>query len=344
MDTKLISRLLADSGQPAYRYQQICKAVFKDGVSSLDEISSIPKHLREALRKAIPLLSFTVEKVLVGRNKDNAKALLCLKDGNLIETVLISPKPGMWSVCISCQVGCAMGCRFCATGAMGFVRDLTAEEITDQVLFWKQYLKKSAATFGGAEISTIVYMGMGEPFNNWENVRESLRIFNDPENFAIGWRNLSVSTSGVVAGIKRFAKEFPQVNLAVSLHFASDAKRSDFMPVNRGGGLEKLREALREYFILTKRKVFLEYIMLEGINDTKRDADELAAYIHSIGSAHLLHVNLIRYNMTSSRLEASSQRRATHFKNMLKDLRVNATIRKSLGDEISGACGQLAGK
>lgn len=353
MDIEKLKDTLKKNNQPKFRLGQIQKAVFADGVSSFADISTIPKELREILGKETSILSFDVEKVLEAKDKQSVKALLKLADGNLIETVLIAPKPGTWSACISCQVGCTMGCRFCATGKMGFKRDLTAEEITDQILFWRQYLKKNFSLFENCKlkiensnisVGNIVFMGMGEPFNNWQNVSESIKNLTDASLFGFGSRSISVSTSGIASGIEKMGRVFPQVNLAISLHFATDEKRDRFMPVNKKDNLDALKKVLQNYFSITKRKVFLEYILLDGVNDTALDAKNLAEYIKSIGHAHLLHVNLIRYNMTSEELKPSSKTRTQLFKKELEKHRVNATIRKSLGEEIKGACGQLAGK
>ncbi|HAR99543.1 MAG: YloN [Candidatus Moranbacteria bacterium GW2011_GWC2_37_73] len=351
MDIEKLQQFLQDNNLPKFRLGQIQKAIFADGVSSFGEITTLSKDLREKMENEMRLLSFDVEKVLVANDGQSIKALLKLHSGDLIETVLISPKPGVWSACISCQVGCAMGCRFCATGKMGFKRDLTAEEITDQILFWRQYLKKNFKSFQNSKfeiqnynVGNIVYMGMGEPFNNWENVAESIKVLTDEKLFGFGSRSISVSTSGIADGIERMATEFPQVNLAISLHFASDEKRDRFMPVNKKDNLENLRQALKKYFQITTRKVFLEYIMLDGINDTALDAKLLADFIYSIGNTHLLHMNLIRYNMTSEDLKPSSKTRTQLFKQELEKHSINATIRKSLGEEIEAACGQLAGK
>jgi 23S rRNA (adenine(2503)-C(2))-methyltransferase len=345
MDTQKLEQFLVESGQPKFRLGQIQKAIFADGVASFSEITTLSKDLREKIAKEMQLLSFAVEKVLTAKDEQSIKALLKLEDGNLIETVLISPKPGTWSACISCQVGCAMGCRFCATGKMGFKRNLTAEEITDQVLFWRQYLRKNKIA---GSFSNIVYMGMGEPFLNWENVSESIKNLTDAKLFGFGSRSLSVSTSGITEGIGKLAAEFPQVNLAISLHFASDEKRDRFMPVNKKDNLASLKKALQNYFQITNRKVFLEYIMLDGINDTALDAKLLSDFVYSIGNTHLLHMNLIRYNTVASPpaggLKPSSKTRTQLFKQELEKHRVSATIRKSLGEEIQGACGQLAGK
>ncbi|NTU66499.1 MAG: 23S rRNA (adenine(2503)-C(2))-methyltransferase RlmN [Candidatus Moranbacteria bacterium] len=345
MNDDYLNSLLKKINQPKFRLGQIRKAVFQDGVSSFSEITTLSKDLREMMEKKINFLSFDVEKVLIAKNKQSMKALLRLRDGNLIETVLISPITGSWSACISCQVGCQMGCRFCATGKMGFKRNLTAEEITDQVLFWKQYLKKNNIP---GSFSNIVYMGMGEPFNNWDEVSASIRNLTDQELFGFGSRSISVSTAGIAEGIERMAQEFPQVNLAISLHFATDEKRGEFMPINKKDNLESLRMALRKYFESTKRKVFLEYVMLEGMNDSASDAFDLSKYIKSIGKLQLLHVNLIRYNATSDPpaggLVPSTKARTERFRAELERYGIPVTIRKSLGEEIQGACGQLAGK
>ena len=379
MDFEKLEKILSENNQPRFRLEQIKKAIYQDGVSSFVEISNLPKDLREKLSEQVEILPFKVEKVLESKDKNPArnathsvaggsfKALLKLDDTNLLESVLMSPKPGMWSVCISTQVGCPLGCGFCATGKGGFKRNLTAEEIVGQVLFWKQHLRKLQNQNSKFQINTkfenknpkiencklkienshignVVYMGMGEPFLNWEETKKSLAMLNDSKLFNLGSRNISVSTSGIPEGIANLAQDFSQVNLALSLHFADDEKRSQWMPINQKYNLEALREALKKYFELSNRKVFLEYIMLSGINDSLEDAKKLAEYVRSIGKLQLLHVNLIRYNATDNNLVSSSGNKTQIFKNFLEDNRISVTIRKSLGEEIQGACGQLAGK
>lgn len=370
MNIDKLAEKLKELNQPAFRLKQIQKAVFEDGVSNFGEITTLAKDLREKLEKEIKVLSFEVEKILVAKDGQSAKALLKLHDGKMIETVLISPKPEDWSVCISSQVGCPMNCRFCATGRGGFARNLTAEEITDQVLFWKQYLKNNQKLkTTNQKLDNVVYMGMGEPFLNWENVKESIKNLINPELFGFGSRSISVSTAGIPEGISKLAQEFPQVNLAISLHFADDEKRSEFMPVNKKYNLDELRNYLRRYLSSTNRKVFIEYILLENINDSREDAGKLASYLKSVGKPHLLHVNLIRYNpsivipseVEESNIEKvdlstplrsaqddilfqpSSKTKTQNFKDYLLQNHINATIRKSLGEEIQGACGQLSG-
>lgn len=361
-----LENFLAERNQPKFRLGQIRKAVFQDGVSAWSEMTTIPKDLQKLLDENFKILSFDVQNILLARDGRSVKALLKLSDGHLIETVLISPKPDTWSVCVSSQAGCPLGCAFCATGRGGFKRNLTAEEITDQVLFWRQYLKKNFqcsifnfqtnSNFKNSKLKidskfpiqnskfTLVFMGMGEPFLNWENVRQSLHDLTDPALFGFGSRAISVSTAGIPKGIESLSEEFPQINLAVSLHFATDEERNKFMPINREYNLEKLRDALKKYFQKCHRKVFLEYLLLAGINDSQEDADNLIKYIRSIGHAQLLHVNLIRYNSTSDDLKPSEIGVVREFKDYLAQNGFHATIRKSLGEEIQGACGQLAGK
>jgi 23S rRNA (adenine(2503)-C(2))-methyltransferase len=341
MSPKKLQEFLLEHKQPAYRFQQAVDAVCQQGVTSFGDVTVWPKALREAAASELPVLSCTPKKVLASSAKNAFKAALTLADGNVVESVLMSPKPGLWTTCISSQVGCAMGCTFCATGKLGLMRNLTAEEISDQVLFWRQYMKKEKLD---GTVNNIVYMGMGEPFANWTEVDKSLRTLTDPKMFAIGDRHISISTSGIVPGITRLAKEWPQINLALSLHAANDDERTAMMPVNKSFSLAKLQKALRDYFAITNRKVFLEYILLNGKNDTHRHAKELVAFIEGIEKPQLLHVNLIVYNKTKSNYEETPRERAREFMNLLKRAGVSATIRKNLGRDIAGACGQLAGE
>lgn len=388
MDLEKLKEILRINNLPIFRLRQVIKAVYEDGVSSFGEISVLPQNLRNILEKEIAILPFAIEKVFVSRDERSVnphtkslsasageysghfgvgvKALLKLAGGNFIETVLISPKQGIWSACVSSQVGCPMNCLFCATGKGGFKRNLTAEEITGQILFWKQYLKSNMPKAANYKLNNIVFMGMGEPFLNWENVRDGLKILIDKDSprtnfssiksvnahtgvklvrgkFGFSSRSISVSTCGIPEGIKKLAKEFPQINLAISLHFADDKKRSEFMPINEKYNLAEIKKALQNYFATTRRKVFIEYIMLAGENDGLRDAEKLAEYLKSIGDTHLLHVNLINYNAASGQFKPSSGNRIQDFKNYLLKKHISATIRKSLGKDIEGACGQLAG-
>lgn len=350
MNIQTLEKILTENKQPRFRLEQIRKAIYQDGVSSFLEITTIPKDLRNILERTSDvyrrhqmstngILFFEVENILISSDKDSIKALLKLEDGKKIETVLISPKPGLWSACISSQVGCPMNCAFCATGEMGFKRNLTYEEIADQVLFWKQYLRKNKIT---GRFSNIVYMGMGEPFLNWGEVKESLKILTDKKYFNFGSRSISISTIGIPGGIEKLIADFPQINLAVSLHFTDNKARSWHMPGNIIFDLDKLKIELEKYFERCNRKVFLEYILFFDLNDSKESAQSLIKYIKSFKKPYLLHVNLIRYNETSKKFKHSSFDQTQKFKDYLVQNGISATIRKSLGTDIQGACGQLA--
>jgi 23S rRNA (adenine2503-C2)-methyltransferase len=342
MDIKTLEKFLEINGQPKFRLEQIKKAIYQDGVSSFLEISTLSKELREKLDREFKILTFEVEKIIVSGDKKSIKALIKLSDSNKIETVLLSPRLGVWTACISSQVGCPLNCAFCATGRSGFRRNLTAEEITDQVLFWKQYLKKMPND--QYQMTNIVYMGMGEPMLNWENVKQSLEELINPKLFGIGSRGISVSTAGVAGGIEKLLDDFPQVNLAISLHFINPEIRSRYMPVNINYSLDELKNDLKKYFAKSRRKVFLEYIMFEGINDSLDEADKVIEFIRSIGHSHLLHINLIPYNSTGGNdFIPASKNKILAFRNHLIQNKINVTIRQSLGSEIKGACGQLAG-
>ncbi|MFZ2189110.1 MAG: 23S rRNA (adenine(2503)-C(2))-methyltransferase RlmN [Candidatus Moraniibacteriota bacterium] len=345
MQLEKLKKILTENGEPKFRLSQIQKAIYQDGVSDFSEISTISKNLREQLEKEMKILSFEVEKVLVSKDEKSLKALLKLADGNKIESVLLSPMENKWSVCISSQVGCPLNCGFCSTGKSGFQRNLTAEEISDQVLFWRQYLEKNFKfQISNFKLTNVVFMGMGEPFLNWEEVKKTLHDLVDKDLFAFGSRSISVSTAGIPEGIKSLAEEFSQINLAISLHFASDVKRNQYMPINQKYNLEELKKALKDYFSKTNRQVFVEYVMLAGINDSEEDAYALSTYLKSIGNRQLLHVNLIAYNETGKEFKASSGNKTHLFKDYLEKGGMSVTIRKSLGQEVAGACGQLAGK
>lgn len=341
MQAEIIRQFIEEQGEPAYKAQQALDAFFQHGAADFSEVTTWSKDLREKAAEKLQVLSITEHKVLKSSSKRAYKAAMKTHDGNIIETVLLNPKDGLWSTCISSQVGCAMACTFCATGKMGLVRNLTAEEITDQVLFWIQFIRKEGLD---ARLSNIVFMGMGEPMANIIEVEKAIEAFVDEKQFNLASRHISVSTSGIIPGILRLAKKFPQVNLALSLHVANNEERTAMMPVNKAYNIEKLIEALKQYFELTNRKVFLEYILLKDENDSRRHANELIDFIKQVGYPHLLHVNLIVYNKTTSKHEETPRDHAQEFKQWLAEAGYHATIRKNLGRDIQGACGQLAGE
>lgn len=337
MNIKDLEIILSESNEPSFRLKQILKSVYQDGILDFDKINNIPKNLKEKL-KDFPTLCFKIQEVQEGI--DSRKALIALEDGKLIESVLIKNSTG-FTACISIQVGCAMNCSFCATGQNGFKRNLTTEEITDQILFWKNYLLNKKEGL----LTNIVYMGMGEPFLNYENLTESIKKFTDPGFFNIGDRSISVSTSFPTnTNIEKFVKEFPQVNIAISLHFADNKKRSLYMPINDKANLEDIAKFINKYLDINNRKIFLEYIMLDDINDNEYDAKRLIDFVKSIDKNYLIHINLIKYNATFKDFSSSKKEKIIKFEHFLKREGVSMTIRKSMGEDIDGACGQLAGK
>lgn len=337
MDPERIRSWLKAKGQPAYRAAQVLKAAVA-GASGYGEITVLPRELRQALERELPLSSAALDSVRVSKDGAAHKAVLKLADGLRVETVLLNPKPGHWSACISSQVGCALRCDFCATGLMGLKRDLSAEEIADQILFWRRYLKEHKLP---QRLSNVVYMGMGEPFHNTAAVFKSIRWLTDPALYGFGQRHIAVSTAGVAPGIEAFGHEFRQASLALSLHAADDALREKLVPLNKAYPLARLRESLLRYFESSKQKVFIEYILLQGENDRPEHAERLAAYLRSIGRPELLHVNLIVFNPTATAHSPALKDAARAFKDILEKRGVHATIRKNLGRDIEGACGQL---
>lgn len=277
-------------------------------------------------------------RVAVSSDGRARKALMKLSDGHTVETVLLRPSETRWTTCISCQVGCAIGCTFCATGLMGLARDLTVEEITDQVLFWRQHMREQGLP---GRLDNVVYMGMGEPFACYDSVAESLRTLMDQKQFGIGARHISVSTSGLAPQIERFASDFPQVNLALSLHAADDALRTRLVPVNKAYPLARLSAALKGYLSKSSRKVFLEYVLLRGENDRPGDAESLIGFVKATGPSELLHVNLIIFNQTDTPHQATPEDNARRFQALLLAAGLKATVRQNLGRDIQGACGQL---
>lgn len=331
MDLSSLSKILAD--QPAYRYRQVREAVFKQLINNWDEARNLPKELREELIADCPL-EIKAEEI---KDKRSAKAAIYLADGNVIESVLINNNDGRHTVCVSSQVGCPIGCDFCATGKIGFRRNLTAEEIVEQVLYFARQLKAEEE-----RVDNVVFMGMGEPFLNTDNVFKAIEGLNDKEGLNIGARSISISTVGIIEGIKKMAKFPLQVNLALSLHAPNDQLRDQLVPINKKYPIKKLWPALENYLEETNRKVMLEYVMIAGINDSDKLAQELAKIIGELPKKLVL-VNLIPYNPTGS-YRASPASKLEAFKNILGRNGIEAVVRESLGQNILGACGQLAGK
>jgi 23S rRNA (adenine(2503)-C(2))-methyltransferase len=338
MDAGRLESWLEENAEPKYRAAQIRQAVFKDHVSSYDEIPTLPLALRKRLSRELPILSVSPDRIEISRDGRARKAVLRLSDGRLIETVLLKPSPTRLTTCISSQVGCAIRCSFCATGLMGLTRSLSAEEIADQVLFWRQHIAREGIQ---GFLTNVVYMGMGEPFNAYNAVAESLRRLTDQRQFAMAARRISVSTSGVAPKIARFGQEFPQINLALSLHAAEDGLRESLVPLNKAYPLKVLAQALRGYLQETNRKIFLEYVMLHGRNDSLQNAKELVQFAKSCGPLPLLHVNLIAYNEAVPGQVATAEPDIRRFQAALLKEGLAVTVRQNLGRDIHGACGQL---
>lgn len=332
MDISLLHNTLKD--EKKFRHTQADKLVFVDLIDDWSQASTFSLSLRERLVKECPL-TISAELQESKEKGGVAKALITLSDFEQTETVLIPQADGRNVVCLSSQVGCPLGCVFCATGMQGFTRNLRAEEMVEQFLFWARYVKK----LNGGKIDNAVFMGQGEPFLNYEEVMKAIKILNDPETFNFGARRISISTSGVISGIKRLAGEKLQVNLAISLHASNDALRANIMPAAGKTPIKNLLSAVDAYIEKTGRRVMFEYLLIKEVNDRDEDAKMLAAFM----KRPLYLLNLIPYNQTG-RFQPSSAARSAKFKEILEKAGLVVTVRHSLGDDIDAACGQLAGK
>lgn len=333
-DIKSMSReelvsFLAEMGEPKFRAKQVFQWLHR-GVESFDEMTNLSKSLREKLKERCVLTVPVVEQKQVSRLDGTIKYLWRLGDGNCIESVLMRYKHGN-TICVSSEVGCAMGCAFCASTLGGIVRKLTASEILDQVIF----VQKDS----GLPISNIVMMGIGEPLDNFDNVMRFLTLVNDPDGLNIGMRHISLSTCGLVNRIDELADRDLQLTLSVSLHAPDDETRSRLMPVNKAVGVERLMASCRRYFEKTGRRISFEYAMVDGVNDSDAQADRLAKLLRGMPS----HVNLIPLNdVRESPLKPS--RRVAAFQKRLESHGITCTVRRKLGGDIDASCGQLRRK
>lgn len=328
MDLSNLEKIL--EMEPKYRLKQAKSAVFQELIDDWTKTSSLPLRLREKLNEACPL-SIEAE-IIVSKSKDAVKTRLTLKDGLKIESVLMRHSDGRNTVCVSSQVGCPLACEFCATGKMGFKRNLEPMEIAEQVLFFARYLKKE-----NKRVTNVVFMGMGEPFLNYENAIKAIRIINGKDGLNIGARNISISTIGIIEGIKKLSQEKLQVNLAVSLHAPNNKLRDKIMPINKKYPIEVILKAVDDYIKKTKRQVMFEYLLIKGVNDSDACAIELAKLIKK----PLYFLNLILYNPTGV-FQPSSLERVKKFKSALKKEGVKFSQRYEFGQDIQAACGQFA--
>ena len=329
MTLEELTAALRDMGEPAFRGKQVFTWLHR-GVRSFDEMSDISKPLREKLARTYRVSGLTAARKQVSRTDGTIKYLWELHDGNCIETVLMRYRHGN-TVCISSQVGCRMGCAFCASTLGGKVRDLSPGEMLEQVIF--------AQADGGVPVSNIVLMGIGEPLDNFDNVLRFLELVNHPLGLNIGMRHISLSTCGLIPGIRRLGELELQLTLSVSLHAPDGETRSRIMPVNRAYGVDELFEACHGYFDKTGRRISFEYAMIDGVNDADWQADLIVKKLRGMPG----HVNLIPLNdVAESPLKPS--RRVRQFQQRLERQGVTATVRRSLGGDIDASCGQLRRK
>ena len=324
-----IEDYLAQIGEPQFRAKQIFVWLNK-GVTSFSEMTNLSKSLRKTLQQQCTLTALRVERKQISQLDGTIKYLWRLEDDNCVETVLMRYKHGN-TVCVSSEIGCAMGCAFCASTIGGLVRRLTPAEILSQVIFTQKD--------SGLPISNIVLMGIGEPLDNFEHVMRFLELVNHPDGMNIGMRHISLSTCGLVSQIDRLADLQLQLTLSVSLHAPDDETRSKIMPVNRATGVQTLMNSCHSYFRKTGRRISFEYAMIDGVNDSDQQADQLAALLKGMPS----HVNLIPLNnVRESKLKPSN--RVAAFQKRLESHGVTATVRRKLGGDIDASCGQLRRK
>lgn len=328
MDLTKLDKVLTKEAK--YRIGQAREAVFQGLIEDWAEATSLSLELRKNLNEQCPL-SIKAE-TFASETGDAVKARITLQDGCNIESVLLRHSDGRNTVCVSSQVGCVLACKFCATGQMKFKRNLSPSEIVEQVLFFSRDLAKEKERVGN-----VVFMGMGEPFLNYENVMESTSILNDKKGLNIGWRRISISTIGITDGIKRLGRDGSQINLAVSLHAPNNKIRSQLVPSNKQYPIEVILKEVDRYIERTRRKVMFEYLLIKGANDSDALAFELARLMRK----PLYFVNLILYNPTGT-YSPSSFPRVKSFKQILKRSGTRFSQRYRFGGEIQAACGQLA--
>jgi len=334
-----LAELMRSWGQPAFRARQIWAQLYRILAPSFEAMSDLPAALRERLAAETSFGVLEPIREQTADGGDTRKLLWRLPDGNVLESVLMV-YPDRATVCVSTQSGCAMGCVFCATGRMGLLRNVTPGEVLEQVLYFARELKNTEhRTQNIDHITNIVFMGMGEPFANYDRWWAAVERLHDAAGFNLGSRSMTVSTVGLAPGIRRLAGERLPINLAISLHAPSDTLRSELMPVNRRYPLAELMAATDEYIARTNRRVSFEYVLLQGRNDTPELAEELAGLV----KGKLCHVNLIPWNpVLGTPLERSHRRRVEAFQNVLLEHGIACTVRVERGVAVAAACGQLA--
>jgi 23S rRNA (adenine2503-C2)-methyltransferase len=335
LDLKELTALLSDWGEPAYRASQIWQGLYQQFWNSPDEFTPLPRPVREKLAQSFSFPGIDPLTNLTSKDGQTIKTLFKLEDGQAVEAVLMKYAHRR-TLCISTQAGCAMGCTFCATGQMGFRRHLTSGEIVAQVMYYARQLRQS-----GESATNLVVMGMGEPFHNYDHTLAAVDRLNDPGGFNFGARRITISTVGLVPGIRRFTAEKRQVNLAISLHAADDELRASMMPITKAYPIEELLAACREYVAVTGRRITFEWALIAGVNDTVEQAKLLIRKLHGL----LCHVNAIPLNPTRGFTgQATRRAEAEQFRDILVQSGIPCTIRLRRGIEIQAGCGQLANR
>ena len=334
LDYEELQQFMASLGEKPFRAKQLYEWMHEKLAADLDEMTNLSKGLRKKLKETTDYTSLEVVERLVSGIDGTEKYLFRLSDGNVIESVLMRYHHGN-SVCISSQVGCRMGCRFCASTLGGLTRNLKPSEMLDQIY---QIGTDIGERISGERVSNIVVMGTGEPLDNYDNLLKFIRLLTDEHGLNISQRNITVSTCGIVENIRRLANEKLQITLAISLHASNQEKRKELMPIAYKYDIHEVLDATRYYFGQTGRRITFEYSLVGGVNDTEEDARELSALVGDINC----HVNLIPVNPIKERSYVQSNHAVIEaFKNKLEKNRINVTIRREMGRDINGACGQL---
>ncbi len=331
--------LVIELGQPRYRADQILYSLYYKFPESISEIKQLPRTFQDTLAdKGYSIGSAKEVHRIVSKDGDTTKLLLSLQDKTPIESVLMQYPPKKLfghprsTICVSTQVGCAMGCVFCATGQMGFERNMRAEEIVGQVIHFAKILSQRKQ-----HVTNIVFMGMGEPLANYSEMIRAVQLLTHPRGFGIGQRNITISTIGIISGIDKLAEENLQIGLAISLHAPNDKLRQRLVPTAGENSVKDLINAGQRYFLKTGRRVTFEYALIEGVNDSVEIAEDLAILLKNNGS----HVNLIPINPTAGDFERPTRKNVIEFERILYNSGINCTVRVEKGTEISAACGQL---
>jgi 23S rRNA (adenine2503-C2)-methyltransferase len=339
LDFTDLDRIVRSWGEPSYRTNQIWEGLYKHLWTDPEEYSNLPHNLRRSLKDTLYFKRLSVYRDLFSRDRETQKILFELYDDKAIETVLMRYSRRR-TLCISTQAGCAMGCVFCATGQMGFVRHLTSGEIVEQVLHFAKKLKNE-----NDHLTNIVVMGMGEPFHNYDATFAAIERLNHPTGFNFGARRFTVSTVGIIPAIKRFTRENRQVNLAISLHSCNDELRSSLLPINRKYPVDELLNTCREYVQSTRRRITFEWALIQDVNDSLEEASSLGAKLQNfrLDGSILCHVNVIPLNPTRDfHGKGTTREKAIAFHNELEKLGIPTTVRIRRGIDIQAGCGQLA--